>query len=269
MFCDKLFRRSLSSPLHSRSGVFSSLFHRPENREDSLKEGGVSRLDLAILEKNSWEDMQKENWSWIFTFSRQKHQNIFDAKVIYEKVVVHGVRPNFVVPSLPVGTFPTFLRLAFLHLWIIDVRFRAVNEKKIRNFMTGNFVEWLWEDIELGIADVLKTNNPLIISKHSRRYLHQWFGTELAYDYGMITSDCSFAESLWRNMFDGNPDVTLQELSDLVHYIRKTQYMLANLSNEEFIDAKWDFPVPTFRTTGTALASSLLESNLDGNINSE
>lgn len=42
----------------------------------------------------------------------------------------------------------------------------------------------------------------MLITKHSKKFVSDWFGAALAYDYGMITSDCSLAESLWRYDFN-------------------------------------------------------------------
>lgn len=40
-------------------------------------------------------------------------------------------------------------------MWIVDVRFRYLEDVQERDKMTQPFYDWLWHDIECGLADTL------------------------------------------------------------------------------------------------------------------
>jgi hypothetical protein len=69
-----------------------------------------------------------------------------------------GLRPGF----------DTWVRLCFLHLWLLEVRFRYLLDSRERDALTQPIYSWLWEDIELGLLDVmvhLYFNNLLMFSR--------------------------------------------------------------------------------------------------------
>eukprot|EP01126_Amoeba_proteus_P037623 TRINITY_DN3892_c0_g2_i9.p1 TRINITY_DN3892_c0_g2~~TRINITY_DN3892_c0_g2_i9.p1 ORF type:complete len:133 (+),score=38.04 TRINITY_DN3892_c0_g2_i9:918-1316(+) len=112
--------------------------------------------------------------------------------------------------------------------------------------MTQPFYDWLWNDIEIALTGVLDTTNPLIITKHSKRMVHEWFGTALSYDYGMITSDTSLAEALWRNLYLSDKEVPITELAKMVKFIRLQQEVFIKMSDEKLFDGDFEFLDPPF-----------------------
>lgn len=51
------------------------------------------------------------------------------------------------------ATFATWARLAFLHMWLVDFRFRYIQNSFQRDRMTKKIIDQCWTDIEAGIAD--------------------------------------------------------------------------------------------------------------------
>jgi hypothetical protein len=51
--------------------------------------------------------------------------------------------------------FVSWVKLAFLHLWLVEVRFRLVESSRERDAMTQPLYDLLWAEIENGLADTL------------------------------------------------------------------------------------------------------------------
>lgn len=210
---------------------------------DNYQETG---LEIAISKKAIFMELLQSKWSFLFLFTKKTSLLRANALIIYERIIAQGDRPEFKGSSLP-QDFGAWVRLAFLHMWLVDVRFRYIEKEAVRDCMTQPITDWLWSDIELGLSDTLDTSNSILITKHSKRYVQEWFGTALAMDYGMMAGDCQLAESLWRNLYAGSLDVSLAELSKMVTYVRQQQHKLSELSDADFLEGNFEFITPPFQ----------------------
>jgi len=90
------------------------------------------------------------------------------------------------------------------------------------------------------------TRSSFFVSAQGKKLVSEWFGTAVALDYGMVTSDASLAEALWRNLYLGNETVPVHDLALMVKYVREQQKRLENMSDEEFLKAEIMFMDPPF-----------------------
>jgi hypothetical protein len=229
-----------SKPAISKRNLFG--YGAKELQNQLAKE---TSLETALNRKQIFEDMHKGKYGWLLSLTRTESARQVNGKVIYERIIAQGDRPEFLGSSLS-PNFQTWVRLAFLHMWIVDVRFRYLENESERDKMTQPFYDWLWHDIECGLADTMDTANSMLITKHSKKFVTEWFGSALAYDCGMVTSDCSLAESLWRNLYLGNENVSLEELSKMVRYVRQQLSALSKLSDEDLLNANFELIPPPF-----------------------
>lgn len=207
-----------------------------------------SPLERAMFQKAIFEELVKNGsiWTRILFMQPQRSRECVNSLVLYEKIAAQAARPEWKGSKCMKPGFDTWVRLCFLHLWLMEVRFRYLLDAGERDRLTQPIYSWMWEDIELGLIDVLDTTNTMVIVKHSKRLVHEWFGAALSFDVGMITSDVSLGEAIWRNVFNGNPEMDMEELAKLVHYVRKTQQVWMEETDEALTNAEIHFLDPPF-----------------------
>lgn len=219
-------------------------------REQKVMLEQYSPLEKALIHKRALEAALSGKMGLtqklIFSFRSSYNLELSSSAIIYERISAQAHAPEFKGTQLP-ATFPTWARLVFLHMWLIELRFRYTSDPLKRNRMTRNIVDHCWQDIEAGIGDVTGSRNPLVISKYSKIYLNYWQGAALAYDVGTIKGDSSLTESLWRNLYEGSRDVPLEELALFTEYVRKEQSKLMNVSDLQLENGDFEFSRPPFK----------------------
>jgi len=107
------------------------------------------------------------------------------ALVYAEQLQTRAQSPHFRGTSLP-NSFATWLRISFVYLWLLETRCRRVSNLKSGQRMIQKCLDYLWEDLEISLVEVLDTKNPLVITKHSKGLSHTWLGAAMAYDVEML-----------------------------------------------------------------------------------
>jgi len=165
---------------------------------------------------------------------------------MFERIAAQASLPEFKGTSLP-PSFNTWIRLSFLHLWLVDVRFRTLPDVWTRNRMLRRVIDYLWEDIEQGLVESLGSRNPLVLSKYSKLLVQQWFGAAMSFDVASITSDASLVDALWRNVYCSDSNVPMPELAALARYVRREQRALADTPDKNFLEGDFSFGRPPFQ----------------------
>lgn len=140
-------------------------------------------------------------------------------------------------------SFSQWFQITILHYWILNVRMRAMPFKYGRNYQQ-KLVDRVFRDMELRMAEELKINSNRLIENYLKEYHKQMLGAVLSYDEGLLTDDITFSAALWRNIFNGNPNVDIRHVEALLGYVRQQLYVLDKMSDREFGFGNFKFVSP-------------------------
>ncbi|KAK6464927.1 protein required for assembly of ubiquinol cytochrome-c reductase complex [Scheffersomyces coipomensis] len=140
-------------------------------------------------------------------------------------------------------SFNQQFQISILHYWILSVRMRALPFKYGKDYQQ-KLVDRLFRDLELRMAQELKINSNRIIEGYLKDYHTQLLGSVLTYDEGLVTDDITLASALWRNVFNGNPNVDIRHIEALLVYVRSQLYVLSKMTDREFGFGKFKFVPP-------------------------
>lgn len=140
-------------------------------------------------------------------------------------------------------SFSQHFQITALHYWILSVRMRAMPFKYGRNYQQ-KLVDRIFRDMELRMAEELRINSNRIIEGYLKDYHTQLLGSVLSYDEGLMTDDITLSGALWRNVFNGNPNVDMRHVEALLEYVRSQLYVLNKMSDREFGFGKFKFVAP-------------------------
>lgn len=144
--------------------------------------------------------------------------------------------------SLP-QTFSQWFQITTLHYWILNVRMRAMPFKYGKNYQQ-KLVDRFFSDMELRLSEELKINSNRIIEGYLKDFHTQLLGSVLSYDEGLMTDDITLAAALWRNIFNGDPNVDMRHVEALLGHVRSQLYVLNQLTDREFAFGKFKFVPP-------------------------
>lgn len=140
-------------------------------------------------------------------------------------------------------SFAQQFQISTLHYWILSVRMRALPFKYGRNYQQ-KLVDRIFRDMELRMAEELGISSNRIIEKYLKEFHTQMLGSVLSYDEGLMTDDITLAAAIWRNVFNGDPNVDMRHLEAVVGYVRSNLYVLNKMSDREFGFGKFTFVPP-------------------------
>ncbi|ABN66028.2 Protein required for assembly of ubiquinol cytochrome-c reductase complex (cytochrome bc1 complex) [Scheffersomyces stipitis CBS 6054] len=140
-------------------------------------------------------------------------------------------------------SFSQQYQIALLHYWILSVRMRAMPFKYGKNYQQ-KLIDRMFKDMELRMSQELKISSNRIIENYLKDYHTQLIGAVLSYDEGLMTDDITLASALWRNVFNGNPNVDMRHVEALLGYVRSQLYVLNKMSDREFGFGKFKFVPP-------------------------
>ncbi|ODV81916.1 uncharacterized protein CANTADRAFT_3973 [Suhomyces tanzawaensis NRRL Y-17324] len=140
-------------------------------------------------------------------------------------------------------SFSQWFQITNLHYWILSVRMRAMPFKYGKNYQQ-KLVDRFFRDMELRMAQELNISSNRIIEGYLKDYHTQMLGSIVSFDEGLMTDDITLAGALWRNVFNGNPDVDMRHVEALVGYVRSQLYVLNKMSDREFGFGKFKFVPP-------------------------
>ncbi|ODV89405.1 hypothetical protein CANCADRAFT_28813 [Tortispora caseinolytica NRRL Y-17796] len=140
-------------------------------------------------------------------------------------------------------TFQQWMQISALHIWMIYVRMRALNPDLAKLYQQA-LVDIFNDDIEQRIYSDLKIKSSSRITRYQKDFALQLRGGMLAYDEGLIFGDAVMAQSLWRNLFLGKPDVEVRHLAVMTRYVRTQLYLLDQMTDDQLIRGKATFIRP-------------------------
>lgn len=140
-------------------------------------------------------------------------------------------------------SFSQWYQITILHYWMLSVRMRALPFKYGRNYQQ-KLIDRIFKDMELRMSQELGISSNRIIEGYLKEYHTQLLGSVLSYDEGLMTDDITLAAALWRNVFNGNPNVDMRHVEALLGYVRSNLYVLNKMSDREFGFGKFNFVPP-------------------------
>lgn len=140
-------------------------------------------------------------------------------------------------------SFSQQVQISFLHYWMLSVRMRALPFKYGRLYQK-HLVDRLFKDMELRMSSELGISSNRIIEGNLKDFHAQLIGSVVGYDEGLVTDDATLAAALWRNVFNGNPNVDMRHVEALLAYVRSQLYVLDKMSDREFGFGKFKFVPP-------------------------
>lgn len=140
-------------------------------------------------------------------------------------------------------TFTQWFQITTLHYWLLTVRMRAMPFKYGKNYQQ-KLVDRFFKDMETKMSQELGINSNRIIEGYLKDYHTQMLGAVLSYDEALVTDDITLAAALWRNIFNGNPEVDIRHVEALVGYCRSQLYVLNKMCDREFGFGAFTFVPP-------------------------
>ncbi|RLV96668.1 Protein CBP3 mitochondrial [Spathaspora sp. JA1] len=140
-------------------------------------------------------------------------------------------------------SFSQQVQISLLHYWILSVRMRALPFKYARQYQQ-KLVDRIFKDLELRMSNELGISSNRIIEGNLKDYHTQLLGSVLSYDEALVSDDITFASALWRNVFNGNPNVDIRHVEALVAYVRSQLYVLNQMTDREFGFGRFKFVPP-------------------------
>lgn len=134
-------------------------------------------------------------------------------------------------------TFSTWQQVAFVHMYTLTVRLRAMD----RGAVFQNYQRYLLEHFSHAAEDRMLILHGMqargIRNKYLKDLFLQWRGVLAAYDEGLVKGDAVLAGAVWRNVFKGREDVDWVKVGVVVAYMRKVMGMLASVEVNQLNNA--------------------------------
>lgn len=140
-------------------------------------------------------------------------------------------------------TFSQWFQITALHYWILNVRIRALPFKYGKNY-NQKLVDRIFNDMEVRMGEELGISSNSVITGYLKDYHTQLLGAVLSYDEGLMTDDITLASALWRNIFNGDPNVDMRCVESLLCYVRSQLYVLNQMTDREFGFGEFKFVPP-------------------------
>lgn len=137
--------------------------------------------------------------------------------------------------------FVSRFELLSLHIWMCLARLRM--DGKTGSKLSQELFDNFWDDMMNEIR--AKGVKELAVNKHLVELQERFFGAALAYDESMSPeskdADMVLAAALWRNLYSGEPDVSIQQMQMAVGYTRSQLQSLCRMPPEQFIRGDFDW----------------------------
>ncbi|KIW20927.1 hypothetical protein PV08_01506 [Exophiala spinifera] len=126
-------------------------------------------------------------------------------------------------------TFSTWSQVAFLHMYIITVRMRAVDTRSEFQDYQRYLIEHFSHTAEDKMVLLHNMSARGVRNKYLKDLFLQWRGILAAHDEGLIKGDAVLAGAVWRNLFRGQEDVDWEKVALVVAFIRRAIAKTGNL----------------------------------------
>ena len=145
-------------------------------------------------------------------------------------------------------SFAQWFQITLLHYWILQVRIRAMPFKYGRDYQQ-KLIDRFFKDMELRFAEELGINSGSVREKYLKDFHKQLLGAVFSYDEGLLTDDMTLAAALWRNVFNGDPNVDIRHVEALLVHVRQQLYVLSKMLDRQFGFGYFEFVAPNETVT--------------------
>lgn len=125
-------------------------------------------------------------------------------------------------------TFSVWSHVCFLHMYIITVKLRTLENQKI--FL--DYQRYLLEHFSNAAEDKMGLLHGMnargIRNKYLKDLFIQWRGLLYAYDQGLVAGDPVLGAAIWRNLWKGDEDVDWTKVAMVVGFMRRAIAGLAD-----------------------------------------
>lgn len=128
-------------------------------------------------------------------------------------------------------TFSTWSQVSYLHMYILVVRFRALQHRdsviKYQQYLLDHFSHAA-ED-KMGLLHGMTARG--IRNRYLKDLFLQWRGLLAAYDEGMVKGDAVLAGAVWRNLWKGREEVDWERVAEVVAFVRRAARLLGEVGD--------------------------------------
>ncbi|KAM7202349.1 CBP3-like protein [Naviculisporaceae sp. PSN 640] len=117
-------------------------------------------------------------------------------------------------------TFSTWSQVGMLHMYLLAVRFRALDKESHEKWQK-QLVDHFFHEAEAKMDLVHDMTSSSLRQRYLKDLFVQWRGVILAYDEGLVKGDAVLASAVWRNLFKAREDVDLRVLAAVVAWMRR------------------------------------------------
>nr|ACO13025.1 Ubiquinol-cytochrome c reductase complex chaperone CBP3 homolog [Lepeophtheirus salmonis] len=129
-------------------------------------------------------------------------------------------------------TFFSWFKVVELHVWMVSLRLLQDPSSEMNEVffsIQNSLIEAIWNEAHNRIGSVgvkgRKRNNYLSGLSNQLRIAF------LLYDDGVLGSDIRLANALWEGFFNKRDDISVEQLSRMVEYVRQNLLMLEKLES--------------------------------------
>ncbi|KAF7511286.1 hypothetical protein GJ744_004851 [Endocarpon pusillum] len=139
-------------------------------------------------------------------------------------------------------TFSTWSQVTYLHMYLLVVRFRAMEEHRRRGGGGGagvvaRYQLYLLDHFSHAAEDRMALLHGMSARGIRNRYLKdlflQWRGVLAAYDEGLVKGDAVLAGAVWRNLWKGDEAVDWEKVARVVGFVRRAVQLLGQVADAE------------------------------------
>jgi len=132
-------------------------------------------------------------------------------------------------------SFSSMYTLLTLHVWMCLAKLRSSGPdgKQLSQSLFDNF----WDEMVIEIR--AKGVTELHITKNLVELQEIFFGSALAYDEGIASSDAVIGAALWRNLY--GYEVNAEQVEVAVQYVRQETTTIEKMADEYFMQGYFEF----------------------------
>ncbi len=233
-------QRSISSSMHSSSSLSTSL---PTTLATRLRQTATKTTDPYIAYGATEALFRTCSAQADYTIPESQRQGILTGKGPPKTSTGEdlGVAAESAADSwwfrelgLP-PTFSTWSQVTYLHMYLLAVRFRAMQDHRGR--VVARYQQYLSDHFSHAAEDRMLLLHGMSARGIRNRYLKdlflQWRGLLTAYDEGLVKGDAVLAGAVWRNLWKGDEGADWEQVAHVVAFMRRAAQLLAEVSDAE------------------------------------
>uniref|UniRef100_A0A7S4KIP2 Ubiquinol-cytochrome c chaperone domain-containing protein n=2 Tax=Guillardia theta TaxID=55529 RepID=A0A7S4KIP2_GUITH len=156
---------------------------------------------------------------------------------LYLNARQHADNPNFLKHFGMPNDFNKQFCIISIHMWMIFVRLR---KESVGKQLSQEVFDNLWFDAQKHLKNL--GVGVLSLNARTRDLQNVFYGSAVAFDFSLGTSDALLAMALYRNIFSFDGDA--HHVGMMVAYIRRELNKLEMMDSDTFLGGMWEFSMP-------------------------